>query len=200
MSDPEIALALAPVLAVFRALDVRHCIGGSVASSAYGLVRASIDVDVVADLQAEHALPLVAQLSEGYYISEARVRDAIQRRASFNLIHFDTMFKIDVFVAKNRPFDRRTLDRAGIRRCVLLGGLEVPMVSAEDAVLAKLEWYRRGGEVSEKQWGDILGVLRVARDTLDCGYLQEGAVELGVGDLLKRALDEAEQGPHPMAE
>jgi hypothetical protein len=115
----------------------------------------------------------------------------VLRRASFNLIHLETMLKVDVFVAKDRPFDQRALGRA---REESLAGAESPGVTiatAEDVILAKLEWYRRGNEASERQWGDVLGVLAASGPGLDRGYLDEGARELGVADLLAKAFAES---------
>lgn len=191
MTAPDLLLALGPVLEALRALGVRHYVGGSIASSAHGVPRASIDADLVAELRPRHAAPLAAALRESYYVSEERVRDAVSRRGSFNVIHLETMVKVDVFVSRDRPFDRRAFDRARVADPG--AGSEIPVSSAEDTILAKLEWFRRGGEVSERQWGDVLGVLRVAVG-LDETYLRRGAVELGVADLLARALVEAEPG------
>ena len=191
MTAPDLFLALGPVLEVLRALGVRHYVGGSIASSAHGVPRASIDADVVAELGPRHVAPLAAALREAYYVSEERVRDAVSRRGSFNVIHLETMVKVDVFVSRDRPFDRRAFDRA--RPASPEGGSEIPVSSAEDTVLAKLEWYRRGGEVSERQWTDVTGVLRIV-GALDEAYLRHGAVELGVADLLDRALDEVQRG------
>lgn len=189
MTTADLLVALGPVLDVLRRLGVRHYVGGSIASSAHGVPRSSIDADVVAELDATHAAPFVAALQRGYFVSGERVHDAISRRASFNLIHLDTMVKVDVFVAKDRPFDRRALERA--RPAAAEGAGEIPVCSAEDIVLAKLEWYRRGGEASERQWSDVTGLLRVR--ALDEPYLRQGAHELGVADLLDRALEEAER-------
>ncbi len=183
----DLFVALAPVLDVLRRLGVRHYVGGSIASSAHGVPRSSIDADVVAELGPAHAAFFVAALREGYYVSDERVRDAISRRASFNVIHLETMVKVDVFVSKDRPCDRRALERA--RPAAAEGTGELPLASAEDTVLAKLDWYRRGGETSERQWSDVTGLLRV-RD-LEEQYLRQGALELGVADLLDRALEEA---------
>jgi hypothetical protein len=191
VTGPDILLALGPVLEALRRLGVRHYVGGSIASSSYGVPRASIDADVVAELGPAHAPRFVAALRGSYYVSEERVRDAIARRASFNVIHLETMVKVDVFVSKNRPFDRRAFERA--RPATTESGGELPVSSAEDTVLAKLEWYRRGGEVSERQWSDVTGVLRAVR-AFDEAYLRQGAVELGVADLLDRALEEDGQG------
>jgi hypothetical protein len=120
------------------------------------------------------------------------IRDAIGRRASFNLIHLATMLKIDVFIVGNRAFDRiafsRHVDRAladdpASRSFVLR--------SPEDVILKKLEWYRLGGEVSDRQWTDAVGVLKVQRDRLDLEYLRRWAADLGVADLLAKAMDQA---------
>jgi hypothetical protein len=193
VSEPDLLAALGPVLDVLEALGVRHFIGGSIASSAHGLVRASIDVDIVAELRPEHAERIVTALSDGYYVSEERVRDAIARRASFNLIHLESMLKVDIFVAKDRPFDRRAMDRARPLSIGEKGDRAIPLASAEDVVLAKLEWYRRGGEVSERQWTDVIGVLQGGGESLDYSYLRAGALELSVSDLLARALTDAGQ-------
>ena len=191
MTDPDVVAAVVPVLDALTALGVRHFIGGSLASSAHGLARASIDADVVAELRPEHAAPLVAALSGAYYVAEDRVRDAIARRRSFNAIHLDSMLKIDVFVSKDRPFDRRAMERAQRLSTGAAEGRALPFSSAEDVVLAKLEWYRRGGEVSERQWSDVLGVLRACVGSIDRAYLSSSALELRVDDLLARASSEA---------
>jgi hypothetical protein len=191
MSDPELLAALGPVLRVLGDLGVRHFVGGSIASSAHGVARASVDGDVVAELGVAHVAPLVAALRDTYYVPEERIRDAVARKASFNLIHLESMLKVDVFVSRDRPFDRRAFERSRPASTGGAGGATLPVSSAEDVVLAKLEWYRRGGEVSVRQWTDVMGVLQVAGSALDLPYLRHGAVELGVGDLLQRALGEA---------
>lgn len=191
MTEPDLLAALAPVLRVLGELGVRHFVGGSIASSAHGVARASVDGDVVAELGPGHVEPFVAALRETYYVPEERISDAVARKASFNLIHLDTILKVDVFISKDRPFDRRAFERS--RPAVIEGtrGATLPVSSAEDIVLAKLEWYRRGGEVSERQWTDVLGVLQAGAGDLDLQYLRRGSVELEVGDLLERALDQA---------
>jgi len=179
---------------VLKALDVSYAIGGSLASAFHGVMRATMDADLVADLRLEHAEPLAQALGDAFYANVAMMRDAIRRRASFNVIHLETTFKVDVFVAKSRAFDRSQLAR---RQLHLLS--EDPeryayVTTAEDIVLSKLEWYRLGNEVSDRQWRDVLGVLKVQGDRLDRDYVQRMAVELGVVDLLDRAWREAEGG------
>jgi hypothetical protein len=187
----DLLAALGPVLETLRELGVRHYVAGSIASSVHGLPRASVDADVVAELAPRHAGPLVEALGQAYYVPEERVHDAIRRRGSFNLIHLATMVKVDVFVSRDRPFDRRAFERSLATPAE--GSVALLVASAEDTVLAKLEWFRSGGETSERQWADVLGILRVAT-SIDVGYLGRGAAELGVADLLERALKEARQG------
>ena len=195
MTDPDLLAALGPVLDLLRELGVRHYIGGSIASSAHGVARASIDVDIVVELGPEHSERLSLGLRDGYYVPEARVRDAVARRTSFNLIHLETMVKVDVFVSKGRPFDRRAMERVRLEPAGSAGERPLPLASAEDVVLAKLEWFRQGGEVSERQRTDVLGVLRASGASMDVAYLDQGARELGVADLLARALHEAGAAP-----
>lgn len=192
MSDSDLLAALGPVLAVLRNLGVRHFVGGSIASSAHGVARASVDGDVVAELGPSHIAPLVAALGDTYYVPEERIRDAVARRASFNLIHLDTMLKVDVFVSRDRPFDRRAFERSRPASIGGDGSATLPISSAEDVIVAKLDWYRRGGEVSTRQWTDVMGVLQVTGSALDLPYLRRSAIELGVDDLLDRALEEAD--------
>src|SRR5438132_8240083 len=109
MNAPEILAALAPIVEALEELGVAYHIGGSVASSVYGFIRATIDADLVADLRLEHVRPLVKQLEAKYYIDADAVRDAIRRRSSFNAIHLDTMLKFTVFIPKTRPFDQEEL-------------------------------------------------------------------------------------------
>jgi hypothetical protein len=191
MTESDLGAALRPLAAAFRALGVPFYLGGSVASSAHGIARASLDADVIAALEPAHVEPLLARLGSAYYIPVDRLREAVAERASCNFIHLDTMFKIDVFVSKGRPFDRGAFERS--REEALdetASALRVPIASPEDTILAKLEWFRRGGEVSERQWWDIVGVLRVNAD-LDRNYLAAWAQSLGVADLLQRALADA---------
>jgi hypothetical protein len=191
---PDLLAAVGPLLDLLQEIGVRHYVGGSIASSAHGVARASIDADVVAELRPEHAERLCSALEGAYYVPEARVRDGIARRGSFNLIHLETMLKVDVFVSKDRPFDRRALERARPSSAEAADERALPLASAEDTVLAKLEWFRRGGEASERQWSDVLGVLRAGGESLDRRYLEDGACDLGVSDLLVRALTEAAGG------
>jgi hypothetical protein len=185
-------VALGPVVAALRRLGVPFYVGGSVASTAWGEFRATNDVDVVATMREEQAQPLAEDLGDAYYADVESMVDAVRRRSSFNLIHLPTMLKVDVFVPKDRPYDAEAMRRRVEQPLGTdPGALRVEFASAEDIVLAKLDWFQRGGRVSERQWRDILGVIRVQASALDVPYLRRWAPELGVTDLLALALAEA---------
>ena len=185
------------VVALLEALNISYVIGGSMASTAHGRIRATMDVDIVVQLEAGHVTPFIAGLGDEFYAEEAAIRDAIARQRSVNLIHYATMFKVDLFVAGSRSFDQIQLDR---RQAVLL---EPPdhfayVATAEDTILAKLDWYRRGGESSERQWQDIQGILDVQGTLLDRSYLRQWAAVLAVSDLLEQAINDYENRVQPM--
>jgi len=185
--------ALTPVVEMLERLGVAYCIGGSLASSAHGFPRSTNDADVVADLQERHVKPLVTALIDAYYVDEDVARDAVQRRVSFNLIHLETMFKIDVFASGSTPYDRLELDRRIESRLGREeGGRSFAVASPEDTVLRKLKWYRDSGQTLDQQWRDVQDVLAVQADAVDRDYLRRWAPALGVTDLLEKALLEAE--------
>ena len=193
MTSADLVAAMQPIADTFERLGVRYYVGGSVASSARGVPRASIDVDLAAELRPEHVGPFVAALHGQYYVAEDRVREAVAARRSFNAIHLATMMKVDVFVSRGRPFDRSAFERVTPEALDATSPPRgYPIPRAEDVVLLKLEWFRAGGEASDRQWGDVVGVIRVAGETLDRPYLARWAPELGVSDLLDRALAGAE--------
>lgn len=184
---------LGVALAVGAALEVagaRWMIGGSVATSAYGEPRATHDVDLVADLLPSAVASFVGALGGAFYVDEAVVRDAARRRGSFNVIHFETTEKIDVFCA-GETFARHGLQNR--RVLTLPDGRQVPVAAPEDMVVEKLRWFRRGGEVSDRQLRDVGGVLQVLGDTLDEDQMRRWASEVGVADLLEQALRDAER-------
>jgi hypothetical protein len=186
LSEP-IAVTLR-VVDVLDSIGVPYLIGGSLASTLHGMVRTTLDVDLVAEVRREHVSLLVQQLTNEFYIDADAIIDAITHRSSFNIIHLETMFKVDIFVAKQRAFDKSQFARRAVQIVVDEPERTAYVASAEDTILAKLEWYRLGGETSERQWRDVLGVLKVQGDRLDLAYLRQWAAELKVTDLLEKAL------------
>ncbi len=189
MIDDVVLNAALLVTAVLEDLDVTYVIGGSVASTVHGVVRTTLDVDLLADLRLDLVSPLATALDEAFYIDEAAIRKAIAHGGSFNLIHLQTMVKVDVFVPTQRAFDRQQLARRISEPLASDSPMRIWVLSAEDIILAKLDWYRQGGEVSERQWRDVLGVFKTQGARLDEAYLLRWAAELGVSDLLDRARD-----------
>ena len=118
------------------------------------------------------------------------MRRAIARGGSFNAIHLESVFKVDVFVASRDEFAEEQLNRRLLRRLSADQSNEVYVATAEDTILAKLRWYRMGDESSNNQWKDILGILGLLGNELDKDYLGAWSERLGISYLLQRAMDE----------
>lgn len=190
MNTDPIAVTLA-VIRVLEALDVPYLIGGSLASALHGVPRATNDADLIVDLKLEHVEPFVRALTPEFYADADAIRQAIRDQRSFNLIHLESMFKVDLFVRKPRPFDQAQFNRRISAILATDPERTAFVASAEDTILAKLEWYQMGGGVSDRQWRDILGILKAQREQLDLAYLHEWANRLQLADQLERALSDA---------
>jgi len=187
---PEPIAVTMLVIDALEKVGAAYVIGGSLASMIHGVVRTTLDTDIVADLSLWQAQPFADLLAGAFYLDIDTLRHAVQQHSSFNVIHLATMFKVDIFIPQNRPFDRQQLARRQPWTADPDSGRVFYVTSPEDTVLAKLAWYRLGSEISDRQWRDILGVLVVQGERLDFSYMGQWAVSLGVSDLLERALGE----------
>jgi hypothetical protein len=186
--------ALLEFLLRLEATGLRYAVGGSVASSLFGEPRTSTDSAVVVDLPAARLDDFVRALGADFYVPIESARNAVAARASFNVIHLPTSAKVDVFVAGSTVLDREQLERR-VRLALLRDGPPVWVSSPDVMVIKKLHWFRSGGEASVHQWRDVLGILKVQAARLDEPYMRRAAAELGLTDLLERAL--RLQGPPP---
>jgi hypothetical protein len=176
------------VVDVLDRIGIPYVIVGSLVSSLYGLARSTLDADLVADIKQENVRALYEGLQDAFYVTEEEINNALKYRGSFNVIHLDSVFKVDLFVPKNRPFDARQFRNRQLEVVASNPDRSAYVASAEDTILAKLEWYQIGEGISDRQWQDILGIVKTQADRLNLQYLREGAAELAVGELLEQAL------------
>ncbi len=190
---PDPIAVTAKVTTVLENLDVPYFICGSLASTFHGMVRTTQDSDLAAILEKRHVMPFIEVLEGEFYIDAEMVKEAIRRRGSFNIIHRESMFKVDVFIPTIRDFERSQFERAEEQILSEKPQVQARIATAEDTLLAKLEWYLLGNKVSERQWRDVLGILKVQGINLDLDYLRQYAQELKIDDLLEKALSEASE-------
>jgi hypothetical protein len=186
---------VAVVLAVTDVLDrlgVRYFLGGSLAGAVHGVVRATADADLVADLEPRAVAPLVAALAAEFHVDNEAVEHAVRERRSFNILHRESMFKVDVFLTRGTPFEASQMGRRHRETVSADSGASLYVATAEDTVLAKLVWFRSGGEVSERQWRDVVELIRAGGPALDRDYIARWAPRLDVADLWSEAIAAAE--------
>lgn len=186
VSEP--ILVVAKLARVFDSLGISYVVGGSLASSAYGTPRSTMDADVIADIPASQVESVARSLTNEFHVDVEMIREAVQQRSSFNAVYLATMFKADVFIARGDEWSREELSRGQVQQFETSDGpVRIRFASPEDTLLHKLFWYKLGNEVSDRQWSDVLGMLRIQAGALDRAYLDRWAPSLGVADLLDRA-------------
>lgn len=180
------------VAAALESVGAPYFVGGSLASSLHGEPRATNDIDFVIDVALGKVDALVAALGTDFEVDAAMLRDAVLHGRSANVFYLPLALKIDFFGHAHGPYDEAEF--VG-RRAIAVRDARVLMVkSAEDTILRKLLWFREGGGVSDRQWRDIVGVLRAQEDQLNDAYLNDWAKRLGVIDLLDRARTQTQSG------
>jgi hypothetical protein len=192
----DVFAAIAPVAAAFEKLGITYLIGGSVASSLLGIPRSTVDGDLVADVGFAQIAALVSELQTEFYVAQNVIEEAVTRRSSFTVLHLGTLTKVDVFIVKDSPFERAAFERRQSTQVEVAGVMyNLYFSSAEDIILHKLVWYEAGNRISERQWLDILGVMKVRGAELDRSYLTDWAEKLSLSELLSQALVDAGLDP-----
>lgn len=192
MSKPLELQILKDFADILDSLGITYVIGGSVASSIYGKVRFTQDVDMTVESFEGKADEFFRLVRSDFYISWDAMQQALRQASSFNVIHLESAFKIDVFIQKDTEFEKQLLSRRKFMKLSESFKKAFSVVSAEDIILLKLRWYQQAGCSSEKQWEDILAVLEVQKDELDLGYLKKWSDILRINQLLENAISEAE--------
>lgn len=175
------------VIDVLERLDVPYFIGGSIASMMHGVVRTTLDADIIADIREDQVESFVNALADEFYLDSGSIHDAIRRRRCFNIIHLASMFKIDIFIPCWDAYLREEFQRCEQMALTQFPRQTVRVASVEDTILTKLVWYRLGGHVSERQWRDIIELCKIHHDHLDFAYLDQWALVLQVLELLHQA-------------
>jgi hypothetical protein len=174
---------LATLLALHDALEaagIPYMVTGSVASFVYGLPRFTHDLDLVVQMRKAHIARLASELGTGWYVDSEWIEEAIARGSQFNVISHETGFKVDVWLLTDEPFDQSRFSR---RRCEEIEGRGISVPSAEDAILAKLRWYKQAP--SDRHLDDAREVWESFAQELDLDYLQDWADRLGIADILE---------------
>ena len=169
--------------------QVPYMFVGSHASSFHGYPRTTADIDIVIDPSHDSLDALLARLPEDqYYVDGDTARDALRRRSMFNVIHYESGFKVDLIVRGMDEFDREEFGR---RIQLPFRGNERWVATAEDTILSKLDWSKRGQ--SERQFGDAVNIARIQAQALDRDYLKRWAQPLSIDPLLEKLFIEVDQ-------
>lgn len=178
------------VAAIFDRLSITYLIGGSVASGIHGVYRYTNDIDFVADIPIEKVTPLVGALKD-FYADDEMILDAVETNTSFSILHLELMIKVDVFLKEHDAWSDEVWRRREFAEVSTDGEVKAFLPSSEDAILQKIRWFVLGNGVSDRQWGDILGMLKARANKLDYAYLRAWASRLGLLDLLEKAMGAA---------
>lgn len=174
---------LQTIVAALEAARIPHMVVGSFASTAHGVPRTTRDLDLVIDPNPDQLNELIEAIDpERFYLDPDVARDALRRRSMFNIIEMTTGWKLDLVIRKARPFSVEEMQR---RTSTKILGMDVPTATAEDTIIAKLEWAKLGA--SDRQLEDVAGILRVRGPDLDLDYIERWVTELGLAEQWHRA-------------
>jgi len=187
MSHDDPGDLLRTIVTALQASRIPHMVVGSFASTAHGEPRTTRDLDLVIDPSLDQLTELVRALDpERFYVDLDVARDALRRRSMFNIIEIATGWKLDLVIRKARPFSIEEMRRRTTARIL---GLDVPIATAEDTIIAKLEWAKLGA--SDRQLEDVAGILRVRGAALDLDYIERWVAELELAEPWRRARAQA---------
>ena len=182
---------LQKVVFALKELEISCMLVGSFASSSHGFPRLTQDADLIVQLNRSQIDGFIEAFSRDFYIDRGLIELALTSQTSFNIIHFQSSFKVDFFVLGRSSYSEEEFSRRVLKQIDPATDFIAYVQTAEDALLSKLQWYRQGGEVSENQWRDVIGILKVQEGRLDFAYIQKWAKELDISDLLLRARQQA---------
>lgn len=182
---------LKAIISTLDKLEIPYMLAGSFASGAHGTPRTTMDADLIVELKPSQVERLVAAFQGDFYIDPGSAEQAVRAKRSFSIIHLTTFFKADLFVLGESAFAREEFSRRAPYSLAEAESERIYLATPEDTILSKLAWFRQGREVSENQWRDVLGIIRVQGRRLNLPYLHRWANELGLSSLLECALAEA---------
>lgn len=161
----------------FEKLGVRYMLSGSMAMAAYAMMRMTNDIDIVMELEYRNAQRFIDEFERDYYVPHGRVRDSVERKKMFNIVHQETVVKVDCVIAKDDPFQKSSFGR---RRQLLFSGIDLWVISKEDLIVSKLNWAK--DTKSEMQMRDVASIIRNGYDE---DYVQTWVEKLGLSDILE---------------
>lgn len=178
---------LSEISSALEKIGVNYFLTGSVASSLWGEMRMTNDIDVVVELRQEQIPNFVDLLEKDFFVAEHSVVQAVSTQTSVNIIHKLTCLKVDIFV-KHDELAKEQYSRA-VEMSLPAVTAKIKVASSEDIIISKLIWFKKGNQESERQWTDILGVFKINKVRLDLEYLKLKAHKLGLMDLLEKLLN-----------
>lgn len=182
--------AIRPLAKLCEELDIPYALSGSLASSLYGLQRATLHIDFVADLRRKHLPSFCARLSGLYLLHQEELETAIRQKTCFTLVHLESLLKVTVTLPGMLATGRQVFHQA--REIALVeGDPSVSVLSPEQLILLLLEAFKRSNERADDLWYDLLGIMKVQGTDLDLPFLIQQAAFLGVAELFTRALVDA---------
>lgn len=175
------------IVSIFEELSINYFLTGSLASGVRGEFRATNDIDIVAELKSKDVVKFVDSASKTFFADIEHVTNAVAAQKSFNLIHIETIIKVDIFTR----IDSLQIEQLKRSTPVEIPGIDLPVkiASAEDIIISKLVWYQKGGRVSERQWRDIQGVLAINGSAIDRSYIFQWCEQLEISDLAEKIFE-----------